>query len=137
MVRSEKGMTLIEIMIVVAIIGGLMAVLGNRVMGNLDRAKVSQAKIHMREIQKQLEMFYLDCNSYPTYEEGLEALTEPPTSCASWGPEPYLKSVPRDPWGSFYVYESNGGSFVITSLGKDRRIGGDGYDADISSDELE
>ncbi len=137
MVRSEKGMTLIEIMIVVAIIGGLMAVLGNRIMGNLDRAKVSQAKIHMREIQKQLEMFYLDCNSYPTTDEGFEALVDAPPSCTSWGPEPYLKNVPKDPWGSNYVYESNGGNFTITSLGKDRRIGGEGYDADISSDEQE
>lgn len=130
-------MTLIEIMIVVAIIGGLMAVLGGRIMGNLDRAKVSQAKIHMREIQKQLEMFYLDCNQYPTTEQGFEALVQPPASCANWGPEPYLTAVPKDPWGREYIYESTGGRFTITSLGKDRRVGGDGYDADISSDDLE
>jgi general secretion pathway protein G len=136
-VRNEKGMTLIEIMIVVAIIGGLMAVLGGRVMGNLERSKVSQAKIHMREIQKQLEMYYLQCNQYPTTEEGLEALVSAPASCPGWGPEPYLKSVPKDPWGATYIYESNGGSFTITSMGKDRRPGGEGYDADISSDQLE
>src|SRR5690606_13344396 len=126
-----------EIMIVVAIIGGLMAVLGGRVMGNLERSKVSQAKIHMREIQKQLEMFYLSCNQYPTTEEGLEALVTAPASCASWGPEPYMKSVPKDPWGAYYIYESNGGNFTITSMGKDKRPGGEGYDADISSDQLE
>jgi general secretion pathway protein G len=135
---NERGMTLIEIMIVLVIIGGLMAVLGTGAVRFLNSSKVDTAKIQIKEISKSLEAYNLTCNSYPTTDEGLKALTaNPGESCPNWGPEPYMKKEPKDPWGRPYVYESDGGSFTLMSMGKDRKPGGEGYDKDISSADLE
>lgn len=136
--QNERGMTLIEIMIVLAIIGGLMAVLGTSAVTYLNNSKVSTAKIQMKEISKSLEAYNLSCNSYPTTDEGLKALTASPgESCPNWGPEPYMKKEPKDPWGRPYIYESDGGTFTIISTGKDRKPGGEKYDKDITSAEIE
>ncbi|HVK62301.1 MAG TPA: type II secretion system major pseudopilin GspG [Bdellovibrionales bacterium] len=136
--KNERGMTLIEIMIVLVIVGGLMAFLGTSAVGFLNRGKVDTAKIQIKEISKSLEAYNLSCNSYPTTDEGLKALTASPgESCPNWGPEPYMKKEPKDPWGRPFVYESDGGNFTLISTGKDRKIGGDGYDKDINSTELE
>jgi general secretion pathway protein G len=133
---NQAGMTLMEIMIVLAILGGLMAVLGSTVAGKLQKSRLSQAKIQMKEIEKQLEIYNSDCGSYPTTEQGLAALTKSPgaDACPNWGPEPYVKSEKnlKDPWGSEFIYESDGTSIgAMKSLGKDKKEGGDGYDADI------
>jgi general secretion pathway protein G len=87
----------------------------------------------MSEIQKALDMFYTDCAFYPDTAQGIKALVEAPNNCSNWGPDPYLKNMPKDPWGSDFVYENEGGTPVLISLGKDRREGGSGLDADISS----
>ena len=129
-------MTLIEIMIVIAILGGLMAILGQTVMGRLKKANMNQAKILIGEVSKALDMYYTDCSSYPTTEEGLQALLAKPASCNSWGPEPYLKKMNKDPWGGELQYESHGNSYTIRSLGADKREGGTGDGEDISSDKL-
>ncbi len=134
--RDNRGMTLVEIMIVIAIIGSLMAILGNQVMGRLRSAKISQAKIQIGEISKALDMYYTACNSYPTTEEGLNALVVKPASCTSWGPEPYLKKLSKDPWNGDFIYENQGSTFTIRSLGSDKREGGAGDAADISSENL-
>lgn len=134
--RDNRGMTLVEIMIVIAIIGSLMAILGNQVMGRLRSAKISQAKIQIGEISKALDMYYTACNSYPTTEEGLQALVTKPASCNSWGPEPYLKKLSKDPWNGDFIYESQGNTFIIRALGSDKREGGSGDAADISSENL-
>jgi general secretion pathway protein G len=137
--RNERGMTLIEIMIVIAIIAGLMAVLGTQAVKFLQQAKVSQAKIQLKEIGKALEAYNLACNSYPTTDQGLGALvTSPgPEACANWGPDAYIKKEPKDPWGKGMIYESDGGTFEIISLGRDKKEGGEGYDADIKYSTLE
>jgi general secretion pathway protein G len=135
---NERGMTLIEIMIVLVIIGGLMAVLGTGAVRFLNSSKIDTAKIQIKEISKSLEAYNLTCNSYPTTDEGLKALTASPgETCPNWGPEPYMKKEPKDPWGRPYVYESDGGSFTLMSTGKDRKPGGEGYDKDISSADME
>lgn len=133
---NQAGMTLIEIMIVIAIVGGLMAVLGSNVVSKLGKSRVDNTRIHMKEIAKQLDMYNADCSVYPTTEEGLEALsTSPGEACPNWGPEPYLKPNPKDAWNQPYIYESDGSTFVIRSLGADRREGGDGNNKDLSSDD--
>ena len=139
LVQNERGMTLIEIMIVIAIIAGLMAALGTGAVRFLNNSKVDTAKIHLKEIGKALEAFNLTCNSYPTTDQGLQALvTNPgPESCANWGPEPYLKKEPKDPWGKTYSYESDGSTFELKSFGRNKKPGGDGYDKDIAYSELE
>lgn len=131
--RNSRGMTLLEIMIVLAILGGIITILATQVTSRLASSRVKQARIHMAQIGNALDMFYTDCAFYP---ESLEALVTAPAECTNWGPEPYLKSMPKDPWGAPYIYENNGSSYVLRSLGADRREGGTGNDADISSEDL-
>jgi len=135
MVRNNKGMTLLEIMIVLVILGGLTAILATRVTSNLRKAKVKQTRIQIAEYGKALDMYFTDCNQYPTTEEGLQALVTAPASCQNWGPDSYLKKVDKDPFGGELVYESNGNSYTLKSLGSDHREGGTGDAADISSDD--
>ncbi len=132
-VSKNRGMTLLEIMIVLVILGGLMAVLATTVQGRLKASKIKTAKIQIAEIGKSLDMFFTDCNQYPSAEEGLAALVTAPTTCTNWGPDPYLKKVSKDPWGGDYIYESSGNNYVLRSLGSDRREGGEGDAKDISS----
>ena len=130
---SQKGMTLIEIMIVLIIIGGLASVLAPNVMRQLRRGNIDTAKIQIQQLGTQLDLFYADCGFYPN---DLESLIEAPDSCPSWGPEPYIKKIPKDPWKTNYVYELDGGNYILTSLGADKREGGTGSDKDLSSTDL-
>lgn len=133
-IKSQSGMTLIEIMIVLIIVGGLMAILGQNVIGRLFQANRKQAEIQIKEIGKQLDMFYADCGFYP---ESINALVEKASDCANWGPEPYLKKAPKDPWGSEFIYERKSRSdYTLQSLGADGNEGGTGNDEDISSENL-
>ncbi len=131
--RNSKGMTLLEIMIVLVILSGLIGVLATQVTKQLGKARVKQARIQMSEIMKSLDMFYTDCGFYPSADQGLQALVEAPSECRNWGPDPYLKSVPKDPWGTEFIYESSGGPPTIISLGEGKREGGTGLEADIST----
>ena len=135
MIRNNKGMTLLEIMIVLVILGGLIAILATQVQGRLKKAKVNQAKIQIAEYGKALDMYYTDCNHYPSTEEGLNALVQAPQSCSNWGPDPYLKKVNKDPWGYDFQYESQGNTYILKSFGSDGREGGSGDATDISSDQ--
>lgn len=137
MLRNRKGMTLLEIMIVLAILATLIGILASKVTGRLKAANVKQAKIQIAEISKALDLYYTDCNSqYPSSSEGLNALVTQSSSCTQWGPDPYLKKLPKDPWGTPYIYESNGGSYTIISLGADKKEGGTNENADINSQDI-
>lgn len=131
--QNSRGMTLVEILIVLAIIGSLMAVLIPNVVGGLDKSRVRQTKIAMGQIQNALNTYYTDCGKYP---KGLESLTAADSECSNWGPEPYLKKAPKDAWNHDFVYEVNNGNVTLKSFGKDGREGGDGYNKDISSEDL-
>ncbi|MFP5519209.1 MAG: type II secretion system major pseudopilin GspG [Bdellovibrionia bacterium] len=134
-VRNRRGMTLIEIMIVLAILGGIAALLLPRFTGSLDKAKVREAKIQIGQVISALSMYYTDCGKYP---QSLEGLSQQDANCANWGPEAYAKDKQlKDPWGNPFAYEVTGSDFVIKSLGKDGAEGGSGYDADISSEDME
>lgn len=137
-VKNEKGMTLVEIMIVLAILAGIAGVLVNTVVGRLKKAKIQQAKIQMSEYMKQLDMYMTDCGSYPEVEYGLQALVEQPQdgSCPDWGPEPYVKKVDKDPWNREFFYDKVNGNYLIISYGADGREGGSGENADIYSDQI-
>jgi general secretion pathway protein G len=132
-------MTLIEIMIVIAIIAGLMAVLGTSANNMLQKSRVENAKIQIKELGKQLEQYNVDCNAFPTTDLGLKALIENPGPdvCPNWGPQPYVKKEPRDPWGKPFIYESDGAAYNLKSLGRDGKEGGEGYNKDLSSQELD
>ena len=135
-IMNQSGMTLIEIMIVLALIVGIMATVGTNVSEQFSKSKVQNAKIQMGEVSKALEQYRLDCNVYPSTEDGLEALNSAPSSCPNWGPTPYVKkkSLLKDPWGTEFVYERISPSeFEIISFGADGQEGGEGLDADISN----
>ena len=138
LLRNQRGMTLIEIMIVMAILGGLLAFLGTTVMTSFKKSRVQTAKLQMAELGKQLDQYNMTCNTYPTTDQGLDALLKAPgEGCSNWGPEPYVKSAAqfKDPWGTKFVYESDGGKYVLRSYGQDKKPGGASYDKDISTDE--
>lgn len=132
--QGQQGLTLIEIMVVVAILGLLAAMIVPNVIGQGEKAKVDLAKANMANIANALDLYKLDNNDYPSTEEGLEALVEEPPSAKNWNPAGYLKKVPTDPWGNEYVYISPGvdGPYDLYSLGADGAEGGDGFNADIS-----
>ncbi len=134
--RSERGFTLVEMLVVITIISLIMALVGPRVLNYLTDAKIKTAKIQIASFENALDLYYLDANRYPSTSEGLRALVERPGGTVVWT-GPYLKgnTVPNDPWGKPYVYRSPGehGPYDIMSYGADGQQGGTGADGDITS----
>ena len=135
-VANERGLTLIEIMVVLLIIGGLAATIGKTVFDSLSNARVKQTRLRFGEVSKALEMYNGDCGALPTTEQGLGVLMADPGKevCTNWGPAPYLKKkVAEDGWDRPMLYESDGNTFVLKSLGKDKKDGGTGEAKDLLS----
>lgn len=139
---NARGMTLIEIMVVLAIMGVIMALVGSNVMSRLASAKVQAAQVQMKNFEDALEQYHLDSDSYPSTEQGLEALITKPSvgkTPKRYPAKGYLKGgkVPPDPWGESYTYYSpgtQGHEYEIYSKGKDKQ---EGTDDDVSSFETE
>lgn len=131
-------MTLLEIMIVLVILGSMATILVTQVSKSLEKSRVQQAKILIAEVGKALDQFNTDCGFYPTTDQGLQALVTAPAgkTCSNWGPESYIKRVPKDPWKHDLIYTSDSQKYIVKSLGRDGQEGGDGYNADISSEDL-
>ncbi len=130
--HGEAGLTLIEMMIVlviIAIVAGMVVMSG--ILNRPDQARATTAKTNISTLTSALAMYRLDNGDYPTAEQGLKALAVAP-SPAPPGWHAYVQEEPKDPWGRDYVYTVEGGSFTITSLGKDGKPGGEGVDADIT-----
>lgn len=138
--RKTAGFTLIEMMVVLAIIGTLAMLVGPTVFRNVGDANVTTARSQVEIFAVALDAYRLDAGTYPTTEQGLSALRVRPTGDGvprGWR-GPYLrKAVPLDPWGRPYVYEAPGthnpDSFDLYTLGRDGVAGGEGEDADITS----
>lgn len=134
--RNNRGMTLIEIIIVVTILAALVAMLGTRVADARRKSQVKEARIQIGEIRKALDMYFTDCSKYPSTAEGFNALVAGGEStCQNWGPEPYMNKIPKDPWNNPFQYYNEGGKVVIISYGEDGREGGTGYAKDVSSED--
>jgi general secretion pathway protein G len=136
--RDQRGFTFVEIMVVVAILAILAAIVVPRIMGRTDEAKITAAKVQMRNVEGALKLYKLDTGKYPPTEHGLEALVTKPTSGKApknWRKGGYLQAVPKDPWGTPFVYLSPGvhDDYDLVSNGSDGEPGGEGEDADIQS----
>jgi len=129
--RRQRGFTLIELLVVLAILAMLAAIVVPRVFRNLEKAKVNTAKTQIAAFESAISAYRLDVGSFPTTDQGLQALRTQPGGVENWD-GPYL---PQDPWGHTYVYRcpSEHGDYEIISYGADGREGGDGVNKDILS----
>ena len=127
---AQRGFTLIEIMVVVIIIGILISLVGTNVFTAMDEAEVTTTQFQMKQIETSLSMYRLKNSRYPSTDQGLEALVNPPG-----GERSYMESIPKDAWGNEYQYRSPGqhGDYDLWSLGRDGQEGGDGSNADVTS----
>jgi general secretion pathway protein G len=134
--KKQNGFTLLELLVVLGIIAMLAGLVGPQVMKHMAEAKVKAAKVQIEDLSQTLDMYKLDVGSYPTGEQGLNALVENPGDVQRWN-GPYLKKakIPLDPWNNEYRYSAPGehGKFDIVSLGADGKEGGEGEDKDIAS----
>lgn len=133
--RHPSGFTLLELLVVLAILGLLAAFVAPRYFDQLDRSNAKIAQSQLRALSEALDHYRLDVGRYPSTEQGLAALTTAPAGETRWN-GPYLKrAVPLDPWGRPFVYKgpADGKDPELGSLGRDGRPGGTGEDADLGA----
>jgi general secretion pathway protein G len=136
--RRSAGFTLIEIMVVVVILGILAALVAPNVIRRVDDAQIAKVKQDMQAFETALNLFRMDNFKYPTTDQGLKALVQPPSdpTIRNWKPGGYLgggAGVRKDPWGNDYVYVNpgtHGGEYDLYTLGADGQEGGEGTNAD-------
>ena len=132
----ERGMTLIEILVVLTLIGVVLGIVGSNYLGKSEQAKAKAAKIEIEQISQSLDLFKLELGRYPTTSEGLQALVAAPPGLSNWA-GPYWKksSAPKDPWSHEYKYAAPGthGAYDIISLGADGVEGGEGANKDVTN----
>ncbi|NOR42786.1 MAG: type II secretion system major pseudopilin GspG [Gammaproteobacteria bacterium] len=134
--KKQSGFTLIEIMVVVVIIGILASVVVPRIMDNPDKARTAKAKNDIRALESAMDLYRLDNFTYPSTDEGLDALISSPSSSpANWKQGGYIKKLNNDPWGNDYLYDNDGGNIVVYTYGADGSEGGEGPNKDISSND--
>lgn len=133
---GDAGFSLIELLVVLAIIGLIVGLVGPKVLNYMASSRTKTAGLQVQGFRQALDLFYLDVGRYPSSSESLGALVAQPAAVDQWK-GPYLKTstVPADPWGQPYRYRSPGehGDYDIYSLGSDGREGGSGDGADITS----
>ncbi len=129
----RAGFSLIELLIVIVILGGLVAVVAPGLMDSADQAKRDTVCLKMNDLKKRLDMFKLDNGMYPETEEGFEALTSNPDAdkYPNYRAKPYLKKLPKDSWKSLFVYINKGDDVEIISFAADRKEGGSDGGQDI------
>ena len=130
----RRGITILEILIVLTIVALLAAVVGPRLIGYLGHAKSEAARLQLKQIDSAVRLFYLDTGRFPTEIEGLNILVQEPPGMPGWrGPYLSSSSALTDPWTRTYLYSQTGNNFTLRSLGRDGREGGSGEDADLSN----
>ena len=131
---KNKGFSLIELLVVLAILGILASIVAPKLMKHVGGAKSKAAKLQLNDIGAALDLYYLELSDYPSTKEGLKALSYPPEGKHKWN-GPYLKkkNIPTDPWGNEYHYMSPGkhGPYDLYSYGKDNKMGGLSEDEDV------
>ena len=135
-VRKQRGFTLIELMVVLAIIGILASLVVPNILGRADDARMTSAKTDVGNLMQALKLYKLDNQRFPTAEQGLQALvTKPSTEPVPTNWKSYLDKLPTDPWGKPYQYLNPGlkSEVDVMSWGADGQTGGEGVNADIGS----
>lgn len=129
----RAGFSLIELLIVIVILGGLVAVVAPGLMDAADGAKRDTVCLKMNDLEKRLDMFKLDNGNYPDTEEGFQALLANPDTdkYPNYRVKPYLKKIPKDSWRTPFVYVRKGSGFELISFAADRKDGGEESDKDI------
>lgn len=137
---SRAGLTLIELIVVLIVIGLLAGLVAPQILGRVSEARSTTAKAQIELLGVALENYRLDNGAYPSTAQGLGALRAKPSgspSAANWRGPYVRKAIPADPWGRPYIYESPGTidrqGFDLASLGRDAKRGGDGEDADVGT----
>ncbi len=137
---NQKGFSLLEILIAIALLGIVAGFVGGNLMGQLAEGRINATINQIKGFKGPLNDFRRHCNRYPTTEQGLLALVEKPSGseCKRYRPGGYMDGdeVPVDAWEYDFIYESDGRSYTIKSLGNDGAEGGEGEDADISSEDM-
>jgi general secretion pathway protein G len=134
--RAQAGVTLIEMLVVVTIIGLFVALVGPSLWKKADTARVTAARTQIQNFMTALGTYKLDTGTFPTTEQGLHALREKPAEVDQWA-GPYMpQEIPKDPWGHDYVYKypgEHGDEPEVICLGADGQPGGEGMNADLVS----
>jgi general secretion pathway protein G len=134
--RRDAGFTLLELLVVLAIMGLLAAIVAPQVLKYLGQGRSQTAKVQVQNINAALELYHLDVGRYPTADEGLKALVAQPQTAAGWN-GPYLKkaSALDDPWGQPYLYKIPGGhgDVDVYTLGSDKAEGGTNEAKDVGN----
>jgi general secretion pathway protein G len=131
--KRRSGFSLIELLIVIVILGGLVAVVAPGLMDSADQAKRDTVCLKMNDLKKRMDMFKLDNGIYPDTEEGFEALLSNPDQdkYPNYRAKPYLKKLPKDSWKTPFTYVKKGSDIEIISYAADRKSGGEESDRDI------
>ncbi|MEM1153960.1 MAG: type II secretion system major pseudopilin GspG [Pseudomonadota bacterium] len=134
--RGHGGFSLMELLVVLAILALLGGLVGPQLLGAFSGAKTKAAGVQINDFESSLEMYKLDVGRFPSTEEGLQALVVKPSGAAGWN-GPYLRRprVPLDPWGFEYQYKYPGdrGEIDIFTLGQDNQAGGEGENSDVGN----
>ena len=136
MESTNRGFTLLELLVVLVILGLLASLVGPQVIKQIGGSKTKTAALQIEQFATALDLFHLEVGRYPTTNEGIRALIEKPSAERFWN-GPYLKKkvIREDPWGNAYIYRSPGehGAYDLVSLGADNSEGGEGENADVVS----
>ena len=134
--KSQAGVTLIEMLVVMTIIALFAALVVPNMLHHGDAARITKAHADISSFMTALAAYKLDTGVFPTSDQGLRALREKPGDLAAWAGPYITQDVPKDPWGHDYVYKypgDHGDSPDMICLGQDGQPGGDGINADIVS----
>jgi general secretion pathway protein G len=126
--QRRRGFTLIELLLVLVILGVLAGIVVPRFGGQTKRARETAATTQISSFKTALDAYEVDMGSYPKGKDGLRELVTAPRNAKNWR-GPYIETIPKDPWGNDYIYESPGkhnqNSFDLMSMGEDGRVGGE------------
>lgn len=134
--KKQKGFTLLEVMVVIVILGILASFVVPNLLGNKEKADQQKAVTDIVSLENALDMYKLDNGSYPTTDQGIEALvTEPTPAPRNYRSGGYIKRLPADPWGNDYQYLNPGehGAMDVFTLGADNQVGGEGPNSEIGN----